>query len=203
MNDYANPRAELGLDENDRLVVCAGRLEPWKGQDLLLRAAPMILREQPLTHFAILGAPVHGKEKFCLQLEKLIRDFQLEGKVHLLGERRDVIGWMRSANVVVHCSRTPDPLPGVVLEAGLAGQAIVGAFDGGVPEEVPAENYDLLFKPGVVSELASRICQALQDPDLKMKGIMAQKFVQEKFSKERLFSQLESHYEFALGGSNG
>src|SRR5262249_18743498 len=53
-------RAELGVPDASSLVAVIGRLQPWKGQADLIRAAPAILSAVPDTHFLIVGAALFG-----------------------------------------------------------------------------------------------------------------------------------------------
>lgn len=50
-------RVQLGIPARRRVVVYLGLLAPYQGTDLLLQAAQAVLRQQPETHFLILGFP--------------------------------------------------------------------------------------------------------------------------------------------------
>lgn len=55
--DLAALREQLGIQPEHKVVVYLGLLAPYQGTDLLLQAATHILREQPKTHFLIMGFP--------------------------------------------------------------------------------------------------------------------------------------------------
>lgn len=191
-------RAELALPADAILVGCVGRIEPWKGQDVLIRAAPKILEAFPNTWFPMVGTTVAGKERCLADFQGLAESLGVAERIHFLGERNDVLPLMRSFDVLVHTSISPDPLPGVVMEGGLAEKVVVGSRAGGVPEEIPERNRDYLYEPGNSDDLATAVINLLHDTDRYSRGTEARRFVMDRFDKRTLVRQLQELYRELL-----
>ena len=150
-----------GLSEGGRLVVMVGRLEPWKGQHVFLRALDLLppgLRDRHV--FAVVGGEVPGKQAYATRVYEQARRLG----VVVLGERDDVPELLRAADISVHCSTSPDPFPGVVVESLLAGCATVAADAGGVPEILGDPAVGLLIAPGDEQGLATALADLLDGP---------------------------------------
>ncbi len=192
--DGVSVRADLGVRPGKVVITVVGRLEPWKGQHLLVEAAPAILDACPDLEFWIVGGEVTGKEEYAANVRRRVEALGLAEMVRFLGDRRDAIAVMRASDVVVHTSVEPDPLPGVVMEAGLAGKIVVGPRAGGVPEEVPASNHWALYDRGDAASLACAVVRVLQHEDLSGAGLEAQRYVRERFDVCALSAAVESTY---------
>lgn len=157
--DVALPAARpRPIGPRGRLVVMVGRIEPWKGQDVLLEAvaglSPDVRSEN---EFVLVGGGVPGSEEF---LDRVLRRAEELG-VQCLGERSDVPAILRAADISVHCSTLPDPFPGVVVESLLAGCATVAADAGGVPEMISSPDVGTLVPPGDSRALATVLTDLL------------------------------------------
>ena len=153
-------RKEMGLPSGAWLIGCVGRIEPWKGQHLLLKALPAVLRRVPAAHVVFVGGAVGGKEDYHRRLVSAVRRMGLADKVSFLGPTPDAPGLMAQMDVVAHTSAQPDPLPGVVMEAALAGRVVVAPNSGGVPEELPPSARPFLYRAAAPKELADRLIKA-------------------------------------------
>lgn len=71
---------------------------------------------------------------------------------------------LAAADVVVSCSRT-EGMPGVLIEAGLAGRPAVATDVGGVAEIVRDGETGLLVRPGDVGALSAALVRALAERD--------------------------------------
>lgn len=119
--DPHTARCELGLAEGPT-VVCVGRLAHQKGQDVLLRAWPEVLRRVPEANLVVVG---DGPER-----ENLLR--ATPHRVEFVGARADTHNWFAAADVVAVPSRW-ETMSLVALEAMASGRPVVAsAFDGAV-----------------------------------------------------------------------
>ena len=108
--DGAVLRRELGVTPKQQLVGVVGRLEPWKGQHLLIEAAPRILAQNPNVVFWVVGGEVSGKDAYAAELRRMVERKGLTSNVRFLGERTDVmaiIGSVRSCRT--HLSGAGSP----------------------------------------------------------------------------------------------
>ena len=106
-------RSGLGLGDGSLLVGLIARYHPVKGHRLFLRAAGLLGRNYPDLHFVLVGP---SGEAACAELGNWIREEGLDGRVHLLGERRDIPAIIAGLDIVVSASLT-EAFPNVIGEA--------------------------------------------------------------------------------------
>ena len=188
-------RQELSLDENAKIVGCVGRLEEWKGQHIFLEAIDTIAEKIPNAHFVLVGGSVKGKEDYIERLNAIHKNLAFKNRVTFLGHRNDIASIMSQLDIMVHASTSPDPLPGVVMEAMTSRTVVVGANDGGVPEELVDGTNGYLYKAGNSQDMAEKVIQVLNSNGQHNKmGVRAQKYVNNKFNKKTIVKQLQKIY---------
>jgi glycosyltransferase involved in cell wall biosynthesis len=97
-------RARLGWDDNP-IVGIVGRLQPWKGQAVFLRAAAQVASVRPDARFLVVGGAILGWEgDYPAELYRLAAELGLKGRVHFAGHQSDVYPWFDALDVVVHAS---------------------------------------------------------------------------------------------------
>lgn len=156
--EAAGARRTLGGAAGGPLLLAAGRLAFQKGFDLLLGALPALRGAWPQLRLALVGA---GPEE--QRLEREVARLGLGGAVTLLGERADVAGLMRVADLVVLPSRR-EGLPYVALEALALERPLVAAAAGGIPELIVDQETGWLAEPGCARALAETLARALAAP---------------------------------------
>ncbi|MCL4543868.1 MAG: glycosyltransferase family 4 protein [Chloroflexi bacterium] len=161
-----NARLALGLGKGP-IVGMVGRIAPWKGQHVLVEAAPRIIRSFPGVQLLLVGKAAFGKidTDYEAQLRWRIRELGLERHVIMTGYRDDVKAIMACCDVLVHASVKPEAYGLVVVEAMALGKPVVAARSGGVPELVTDGQTGMLVQPGDVNGLAQAILYLLQHPD--------------------------------------
>ena len=125
-------RHELGIDEATPLVGTLGRVDTWKGFEVLMDAVEAIRAEWPATRFVFAGPAVEGKEGFAAALEARARAL---GGAYWLGERSDPATVLADLDVFVLASTSPEPFGQVMTEALSCGVPVVATAAGG-PLEV-------------------------------------------------------------------
>jgi len=194
-------RKEIGVNEEHVLIGAVGRLEPWKGQHVFIKAAAQVVKCYPNARFVIVGGKVAGggREKYEDELRIIASDLQLDGKIHFAGYRNDISNIMAAIDIYVHCSVDPDPLPGVIMEAMEMGKPAIGPRAGGVPEEIDDGKTGLLYKPGDFQEMAKTICRLIASPELvRDYGVAGKQRALTVFNKENLCRRMENIYEVML-----
>ncbi|CAM4158065.1 glycosyltransferase family 4 protein [Nocardia ninae] len=147
----AYPGVELGPDiprraqrpPADTVVAVVGRLSPWKGQDVLLRALAAA-KVRPRQVFLI-GGTFFDEEPYRAELERLARELQLP--VTFTGHVDDPAEYLRDTDILVHSSVLPEPFGQVVVEGMHAGCAVIASTPGG-PAEIVQPGVDGLLVPG-------------------------------------------------------
>ncbi len=156
----ATLRAELKLSADTPLVGIVAALRPEKNHELFLRAAALVRRERPETHFVIVG---DGPER--QQIERMAAVLLLKEHVHLLGTRGDteqiLAGWDAFA-LTSHNEANPVS----ILEALACEVPVVATRVGSVPETVVPEETGFLARPGSADEVAGGMLRILADREL-------------------------------------
>lgn len=154
-------RAEIGVGSGAPLVGVIGRVSKDKGHEVLLDAAPQVLKEFPDAVFVFAGKV--GR-RLGPKVRGIIRDRGLESSVRLLGFREDIVQITAALDVSVLPAIGTDSSPAVLKEALLLGKPVVASRLAGLPEIVP-EGAGLLVTPGDAGELARAIIATLRDRD--------------------------------------
>ena len=124
-------RGTVGIADDLPLVGSAGRIDSWKGIDVLLDAFPLVRAERPDAVMVIAGAPVVGKERLFAELEARAGAIPA---VEWLGPRADMPELLADLDVFVLPSSEPEPYGLVAVEALASGAAVVVTEAGGAPE---------------------------------------------------------------------
>lgn len=145
-------------------VLAVGRINDWKGHEVLVEAIGLVRAGGIDATLAIAGDVYPGGELHRLRLERMIDDKGLREHVQLLGFVDDVAALHRSAAVFVQPSRRPEPFGLALVEAMAAGLPCIATSAGGPREIVHDGTTGLLVPPGDARALASAISQLLEDP---------------------------------------
>lgn len=151
-------RAELGLSDNEVMILNVGRLVPEKAQQHLVTAAGLLKDEAPQLRFFIAGdGPCRAG------LEAQIEKTGLKGSFRLLGNRSDVDRLLNAADLFVLYSDT-EGMPVSLMEAMSAGLSCIASDLEGIAQLIPDERYGTLIAAGDPDLLAETIRRALADP---------------------------------------
>jgi glycosyltransferase involved in cell wall biosynthesis len=162
-------RQELGLDGDAPIITLVGGLVNWKGQDVMLAAAPFIFRILPNAVILLVGGAYGRDNKFADMLIEQAASPVMQGRVHLLGERADVAEILACSDVVVHASTKPEPFGRTFLEGMALGKAVIASNEGG-PLDVISHGLDgLLIQPRDPLVLAHAVVEILKDRQLMAK----------------------------------
>ena len=155
----------------EKVISLIGRLEPWKGQKVFIKAAQIALSKRKDLKFLIVGGALFGREKFEQKCIALIKRFGLEKKVLMLGFRDDIPEIIAASDVIAHTSTKPEPFGRDVIEAMACGKTVIATNIGG-PREIISKGSGVLIPANNPELLAKKIIQLLNDP-VKMKEIGA------------------------------
>lgn len=180
-------RQSLGIPADEPVVAMFGRLHPFKGQDVFVRAAEMIAAKGMRAKFLLVGSALMGLETgYAEKLQEFVRTAGLQGKVLFLGERRDISDLMNASDVLVHASLEPEPWGLVVAEGMAAGRAVIAAAAGGPLEMIDHGRTGLLVPPGDPTVLAGAIMSLLENPGLRQQMGEAARRHAEQFFDSRV-----------------
>lgn len=150
-------RHELGLHDDDFVVLYAGRLGREKGVDVLVRGFGTVTGQVPGARLLVVGSPSLGADaadsaRYRTEIE------QLAGPgITFLSGRKDVVPLLWSADVAVVPSLWPEPLPRALLEPLACGIPVVATEVGGNPEVLSGWLAEFLVPAGDPAALAERL----------------------------------------------
>ncbi|NGY62879.1 glycosyltransferase family 4 protein [Lentzea sp. NEAU-D13] len=187
----AEMRQRYGLADRP-VIVCVSRLVPRKGQDMLIRALPLIQRAVPDAALLIVGGgPYRGT------LEKLAvgnKDVVLTGSVPW----EELPAHYNAGDVFAMPCRTRgrgldvEGLGIVYLEASATGLPVVAGRSGGAPETVLNGTTGNIVDGRDVEDVAARVTALLADPEMAAKmGRAGREWVSENWRWDQLAHRLE------------
>jgi glycosyltransferase involved in cell wall biosynthesis len=175
-------REELRLPQGARLVGMVGRISHWKGQEVLVEAAALVLRNCPDLHFLAVGSYFADESHYLQKLKSLINTRGLDDRFHLMDYRSNVTEVYRALDIFVLPSIKPEPFGRVTVEAMFQGRAVIATNHGGSCELIQDGVTGMLVPPADAKSLAAAIELLLGDPALREKmGRAAAIYAQENF----------------------
>ncbi len=176
-----------------------GRISPWKGQHIFIKAAALVREQFPKAIFQIVGGALFDEDDYSTRLHELVQETGLNETVKFLGFRSDVIEVMQSLDVVVHASTIGEPFGQVIVEGMAAGKPVIATNGGGVPEIIEDGISGILVPPGNEQVLALALLSLLNDPERARRiGRSAKARARDFFSVEQTARNVEKIYEQIL-----
>ncbi|MGE3465554.1 MAG: glycosyltransferase family 4 protein [Pyrinomonadaceae bacterium] len=191
--DPAAILGQLGLpsDAKTKIVTLVANLRHnVKNVPMLLRAAAIVLRDHPNTHFIIAG---EGELESSLKL--LAAGLQIAPNVRFLGRCSDVPGLLSVSDVCVLTSNA-EGFSNSILEYMAAGKPVVATNVGGAAEAIIDGETGYLVQAGNETEMAARLVELLGDPrNAAAFGARGRQIVAERFSREKQVAETIELYE--------
>jgi polysaccharide biosynthesis protein PelF len=113
----------------------AGRIDPFKDLETLLRAVVLVRRQLPTVKLRIFGSPPRGREAYLKRCQSLAAELKIDDAVTFEGRIANIRDAYAAGHVVVLCSIT-EGFPYTLIEAMICGRACVATDVGGVSEAV-------------------------------------------------------------------
>lgn len=186
--DGASVRARHGLGDAP-VIVCVSRMVARKGQDMLVRALPLVRRQVPGTRLLLVGDGPHRKA-----VESLVRNHGLGEAVVFAGRRPWVQtpDYYAAGTVFAMPTRTrlgglePEALGICYLEAAATGLPVIAGDSGGAPDAVLDSENGFVVDGRDLEQIADRIVTLLTDPDLAARfGRRGREWVRQKWGWQR------------------
>ena len=174
-------RALVGAEASDPVVICVGKLDHRKGQDLAATAWPEVRRRHPRALLVLVG------------IGSLPAALRSQPGVHCLGHRADVPELMSRATLCIVPSRD-EPFGLAAIEAMAAGVPVLASGAGGLGEVVEG-GAGALFRRGDAADLARVAADLLADPvALARLAAAGRSRVNDRYLPNAHLEVLERHY---------
>jgi glycosyltransferase involved in cell wall biosynthesis len=171
-----------------RRVGMVANLRPVKGIDILIRAAALVVQEDPGVEFVVVGEGPQRRE-----LERLVGELGLTGRFHLPGIWDDIPAFLATLDIAVLTSRA-EGMPNAVLEYMAAGRPVVASAVGAIPHLIDPERSGVVVPPGDPESLATGLKRLLSAPgNMPLFGETGRHLVRERYDRpsvSRRFSEI-------------
>jgi glycosyltransferase involved in cell wall biosynthesis len=141
------------------------RIDPWKGQSLLLKAFAKAFPDGKDQLF-FFGGSLFGHEQYSADLISEVENLGLVGRVHFMGHVDDISSAIKQLDVCVQASTRPEPLGQNVLQYLASGRCVIAADEGGPVEWIRHEKNGLLFKARDYESLSAALSVVASDRPL-------------------------------------
>jgi glycosyltransferase involved in cell wall biosynthesis len=182
-------RLRLGIAPSDVVFTCVGRFTEQKHQGLLLRAFAEAFGSTDGARLLFVG---DGPDR--QMIEALAKSLSVERRVSFLGVRRDIPAILADTDVFVLASRW-EGTPLSVMEAMVAGKAVLATRVGSVPEMLSDGVSGLLIPPENLAALRDALRRLFSDQGLRERlGARAMTEAKGAFSAEAMAHRYEELY---------
>ena len=186
-------RSELGLHASVPIVGTIGSLKDQKNYPRWLRIAAGVAMKVPDSHFVIIGGGPLEQE-----LREVAAEYDLNGKIHLLGARADAQQLLRDFSVFLLASDR-EGFGLVLAEAQFLGIPVVATASGGVAEVVRDGVTGQVFPPSEEDAIASACVAVLLQPESVRAMVAAgPAWVESAFDGTRMSQQVCAEYRRVL-----
>lgn len=167
----ADARERLGLAADAHVLLFAGRLQPLKAPDVLIRAVAVLLAEHPSLRsrlvVPIVGGPSGSGLEHPESLADLVHELGLGDVVRFVPPvaQTELAYWCAAATLVAVPSYN-ESFGLVAVEAQAAGAPVVAAAVGGLPTVIRDGHSGLLVDTHEPADWANTLARVLLDPTL-------------------------------------
>jgi len=189
----------LELPAGVPIVGLVGRLQPWKGQDRLLRAQAILRRRGQEMHLLVVGGDSYGlSPEYAASLAPLARELGISDAVTMTGEVPDAGPYIERMDVLVNAS-DPEPFGIVILEGMARGVAVMAVNSGGPAEFVQDGQTGVLARSGQPGALADALEPLLASAQLRERiGRVGRERFLEEFTTAAMRTRFFAEFEKVL-----
>ena len=196
-------KKKFNIPEDKKIILHMGRIHKIKGIDFLVRAYAYLKNEMKCKDAVLVI--VGSDDGFLGEVKSLVQSLGISRFVIFTGPLYEKIklGAYVDSDIVVLPSRY-ETFPNVVLEAYACSKPVVASNVEAIPDMVLHGKTGLLFQAGDVKGLANAIAYMLtHSEEAERMGRNARRLVEERFSIDRVVTQLEALYEKVLKDERG
>jgi D-inositol-3-phosphate glycosyltransferase len=167
-------RAQLGVGQDDEVILFVGRIQPLKAPDVLIRAVAELVRRQPSRRqrlrLIIIGSPSGPQGQWAQTLRPLAAELGVDDLVELRphSPRAELFRWYCVSDVVGVPSHN-ESFGLVALEAQACGRPVVATDVGGLRHAVRDTQTGLLVPGHGAEPWADALAALLDDPDERLR----------------------------------
>lgn len=182
--------SDLGITNENRVVLFVGRLDPQKGLDWIIPKLPPFFVQFPQHRLLLVGDGPQMEE-----LTHLIRSNHLHDKVLFAGWRKDISALLTRSDMLILPSRW-EGMPNVVLEAMAKSRPVVVTRAEGTAELLGPEGENQLVEFGKSEDFCQKMSHWANCPETaKLQGEKNLQRACQEFSLERMIDRYVELYK--------
>jgi glycosyltransferase involved in cell wall biosynthesis len=190
--DKKEKYTELKINEGEFIIGNVARLEMRKGHYFLIDAFQNIVRKYKHINVKLL---IVGEGNKRIDLEKYVKELDLEDKVIFTGYRKNVEELMALMDVFVLTSLR-EGLPRVLVQAAAVGIPSIAFNVDGVPEIIKDNHNGFLVEAKNLKLLENRILKYMEDKELaELHGQQGRELVGNKWSIDGMIQRTDKIYQ--------
>lgn len=201
----AEARKQLGLTENEPIILQLGRMVPRKGVDTVICGLANLIHQHGVNaHLLVVGGESEEPDPAVTpelgRLMQIARAENVANQVTFIGRRqREALKYYYSAADVFVSTPWYEPFGITPLEAMACGTPVIGSNVGGIKYSVVDEHTGFLVPPKDPEALGKKLAALLTQPDLlKRFSEQAKDHVQAHFTWHQVAVQLATVYETVI-----
>lgn len=146
-------KTAFGCGQNEICIALVGRINRWKGQQLLLEALREELISADRIRLIFVGSAPPNQDTYINRLTDRIEELNLSGKVKIIPFQSNIWPIWESIDIAVVPSTEPEPFGLVAIEAMLCHKPVIAAAHGGLTEIIAHNETGILFDANHVDQL--------------------------------------------------
>jgi len=185
--------------ENGPVIMLPGRISPWKGHDILIKA---LINLKDLEWQVVFIGDTAENPRITSELKGMLAQHKLSDRVHFVGYCDDMAAAYLLADLVVSAASTePEAFGRVAVEAAAMAKPVIASAHGGSLETVLDGKTGWLVKPNDHQSMENALHEALQDPQLrKSLGSSGKTWVRDNFTIAKMCADTIALYQKTLKG---
>lgn len=154
--------------DGEVVIGLIGRINGWKGQQLLLKAFNLLSSDHNNIRLVFVGSPPAGQDFFLTELKEKIEAAPAQDRIVIVPFQEEIWKFWDAIDIAVVPSTLPEPFGMVAIEAMSAKKPVVAANHGGLTEIVVHNDTGYLFIPGNEQDLAVHIAKLIDDRQMRV-----------------------------------
>ncbi|NDV23219.1 glycosyltransferase [Desulfovibrio sp. JC022] len=176
-------RRELGVPEQEFMILCLASVQHRKGQDILLSQMNEILTEIPNARLIFVGPVL--PDRGGVDIVEMSKNQPYSDRVHFVGAKDNALDYIYASDLLVLPSRE-EALPLSIMEAMALGRTCVASDVYGIPEMIIHGETGLMFSLDQPQDLAKHIIRLGKNKaEREEMAAKAEIRYREHFSRER------------------
>lgn len=185
--DYNKKRANLGISEEDIVILSVGELSKRKNHEVIIRAIAEIKNKN--LHYIICG-----KGKMIKKLKRLTEKLQVSKQVSFLGFRKDICEISKISDIFVFPS-LQEGLPVALMEAMTVGLPVICSKIRGNEDLICQEKGGYLVNPKDINGFVKKIDFLVNNEEVRKKFKEYNLEIIEEFDLRNINSEIKKVYE--------